>query len=191
MGSLIAVANLKKHYPSSRSLGEIVRGEHPAVRALDGVSFEVGEGESLGLLGESGCGKTTTGRLILKLEEPTSGSIVVNGQPIADLRGRALKKFRKEAQLVFQNPFDALNPRLTIEDSLAEPLINFGAPKAEFADRITTALMRVKLPNVREALPKFPHQLSGGQLQRVVLARALNTNGADDVLWVPGASRKG
>jgi oligopeptide/dipeptide ABC transporter ATP-binding protein len=173
MGRLIAVHDLKKHYPVSRSLGEIARGEHPAVRALDGVSFEVGERESLGLLGESGCGKTTTGRLILKLEEPTSGHITVEDQPISGLKGAALKEFRRHAQLVFQNPFDALNPRLTMEQSLSEPLINFGVPKAEFADRIAAVLRQVRLPNIRETLPKYPHQLSGGQLQRIVLARAL------------------
>lgn len=173
MGRLITVDDLKKHYPVSRSLKEIVSGEHPAVRALDGVSFELDERESIGLLGESGCGKTTTGRLILKLEEPTSGSVSVNNQPIAGLKGKALKEFRKQAQLVFQNPFDALNPRLTMEQSLSEPLINTGVPRAEFSDRIAAVMKQTRLPRVSEILPKYPHQLSGGQLQRVVLARAL------------------
>jgi len=173
MGGLIAVEELTKHYPVSRTLGEIARGAHPVVRALDGVSFTVDERESVGLLGESGCGKTTTGRLVLRLEDPTSGSISLQGRPIAQLRGKALKDFRRLAQLVFQNPFDALNPRLTIEQSLAEPLINFSVPRAEFADRIARVMTQVRLPRIREVLPKYPHQLSGGQLQRVVLARAL------------------
>jgi peptide/nickel transport system ATP-binding protein len=173
MGSLIAVRDLKKHYPVARSLKDLVRGKRPAVKALDGVSFAVGEGESVGLLGESGCGKTTTGRLIVKLEEPTAGTIAVDGKPVSRLKGRALKAYRKDAQLVFQNPFDALNPRLTIERSLREPLVNFGVPKAEFADRIAAVMEKVKLPRVAETLPKYPHQLSGGQLQRVVLARAI------------------
>ncbi|WP_342362762.1 ABC transporter ATP-binding protein [Terrarubrum flagellatum] len=173
MGRLIAVNDLKKHYPTSRSFAEMARGEHPAVRALDGVSFEVDEHESLGLLGESGCGKTTTGRLLLKLEEPTSGAIAIDNAPISRLKGAALKEFRRQAQLVFQNPFDALNPRMTMEQSLTEPLLNFDIPKAEHADRIAAALSQARLPRVKEVLPKYPHQLSGGQLQRVVLARAL------------------
>jgi peptide/nickel transport system ATP-binding protein len=173
MGSLIAVEGLTKHYPVARSLGQVLKGEHPAVRALDGVSFTVGTGESIGLLGESGCGKTTTGRLLLKLEEPTAGSVHVDGRALADLTGPDLKRFRAEAQLVFQNPFDALNGRLTIAQSLAEPLINTGVPKADRPQRIVDVLAKVRLPRADEVLPRYPHQLSGGQLQRVVLARAL------------------
>ncbi len=173
MGHLISVSGLKKHFRSSRTFANMMRGEHPAIRAVDGVSFDVADGESIGLLGESGCGKTTTGRMMLKLDTPTSGDISIDGASIIDLKGPALKQFRQRAQLVFQNPFDALNPRMTIGSALAEPLINARIARTEFDDRITRVLQQVHLTGIRDAVAKYPHQLSGGQLQRVVLARAL------------------
>jgi oligopeptide/dipeptide ABC transporter ATP-binding protein len=173
MGSHLRVSGLTKHFPVRRSLGQALRGERPAVRAVDNVSFELAPRDAVGLLGESGCGKTTTGRLLLKLDVPTAGTIEVDGAGLATLRGPDLREFRKRAQLVFQNPFDALNPRLTVRRSLAEPLINAAIPQPEYAARIRRALDRVHLRGVGDLLEKYPHQLSGGQLQRVVLARAL------------------
>jgi len=173
MDAALDIRGLTKHFPVSRSLGQMLRGEHPVVHAVDGVSFALDQGESVGLLGESGCGKTTTGRLLLKLVEPTAGSIRLDGRDVAALQGAELKAFRRRAQLVFQNPFDALNPRFTLRRSLAEPLVNAAVPKSEHRERIALALRRVHLDGVPDLLEKHPHQLSGGQLQRVVLARAL------------------
>jgi oligopeptide/dipeptide ABC transporter ATP-binding protein len=173
MATLVELRDVVKHFPVARSLGEVVRGQHPAVRALDGVSFDVGSGDAVAIVGESGCGKTTLGRLMLKLAEPTAGSIAFDGAELAELSGEGLRAFRRQAQLVFQNPFDALNPRFTIYRAVAEPLLNAGIDKAEHLDRVAAAFRRVHLPDLERYLDKYPHQLSGGQLQRVVLARAL------------------
>jgi len=144
-----------------------------AVPAMAAVSLAVRQGEALGIVGESGCGKTTTARTMLRLEEPSSGRLLFDGRDVTHLRGEALRRFRAEAQLVFQNPFDALNPRFTIRRSLAEPLDNFGVPRAEHAARIEAVMRRVLLLPAAQWLDRRPHELSGGQLQRVVLARAL------------------
>jgi oligopeptide/dipeptide ABC transporter ATP-binding protein len=173
MAALVELRGVVKHFPVSRSLGEIARGQHPVVRALEGVSFDIGTGDAIAVVGESGCGKTTLGRLMLKLVEPTAGSIAFAGSALGGLAGPALRDFRRQAQLVFQNPFDALNPRFTIYRAVAEPLLNAGIDKAEHMDRVASAFRRVHLPDLDRYLDKYPHQLSGGQLQRVVLARAL------------------
>jgi len=173
MAALVELRGVVKHFPVSRSLGEIARGQHPVVRALEGVSFDIGMGDAIAIVGESGCGKTTLGRLMLKLVEPTAGSIAFAGSALGGLAGPALRDFRRQAQLVFQNPFDALNPRFTIYRAVAEPLLNAGIDKAEHMDRVASAFRRVHLPDLDRYLDKYPHQLSGGQLQRVVLARAL------------------
>ena len=163
MTALLQATGLEKSFVS--------RGR--TVHAVADVSLALRPGEALGIVGESGCGKTTTARLLLRLEEPTAGRITFEGADITHLRGRALLPYRARAQLVFQNPFDALNPRFTIRRSLLEPLRNFGVPEAEHAARIDAVLHRVRLTPPAAWIDRRPHELSGGQLQRVVLARAL------------------
>lgn len=155
------------------ALAKIFRLRNRTVHAVQGVSLAVRAGEALGIVGESGCGKTTTARLLLRLEEPTAGRIRFLGEDITARRGAALLHYRARAQLVFQNPFDALNPRFTIRRALAEPLRNFGVPREEHAARIEAVMQRVRLLPAAAWLERRPHELSGGQLQRVVLARAL------------------
>ncbi len=143
------------------------------MHAVADVSLTVAAGAALGIVGESGCGKTTTARMLLRLEDPTAGRILYEGADITDLHGRALLPFRARAQLVFQNPFDALNPRFSIRQSLVEPLRNFGIPAGAHAAHIEAVMQRVRLMPAAAWLDRRPHELSGGQLQRVVLARAL------------------
>lgn len=170
--ALIEVEDAELHYQVGGALSAL-RGRSSVVKAVDGVSFRLRRGESVGLLGESGCGKTSMGRLLLKLEEATGGDIFFDGERLADLSGSALRKYRTRAQLIFQNPFDAVNPRFSIRKTLREPLENARIPAGEHENRILAALELVKLPEPEQFLDRYPHQLSGGQLQRVVMARAL------------------
>ncbi|WP_237182975.1 oligopeptide/dipeptide ABC transporter ATP-binding protein [Roseomonas marmotae] len=149
------------------------RGEHPVLRAVDGVDLTLRPGESVGLVGESGSGKTTIGRLLLKLTEPSAGQVAFEGADLSQLDRMGTRRFRQRAQLVFQNPFDALNPRFSIGRALQEPLLNTGVPRAEHEARVAEALRTVHLSDPSQVVDRMPHQLSGGQLQRVVLARAL------------------
>lgn len=169
---LIEVNDLKKWFYPKQSL---VGPKKEPLKAVDGISFSIQKGKSIGIAGESGCGKTTTGKLLLKLHEATGGSYKFNGVELNDKLSRAdMKDFRRSAQLMFQNPFEALNPRYTIYKSLEEPLIihDFGT-KEDRKARIIEILEKVHLTPIESYLYKFPHQLSGGQLQRVVLARSL------------------
>jgi oligopeptide/dipeptide ABC transporter ATP-binding protein len=173
MAAMIEALDLAKHYPGARSLRQALRGEKRSVRAVDGVDLRLERGESVGLVGESGSGKTTIGRLLLKLTSPTSGSLAFEGEDLGHMDRARTLRFRQQAQLVFQNPFEALNPRFSVRRSLIEPLRNTGIDRAEHEPRIAEALRLVQLDDAGRHLDSLPHQLSGGQLQRVVLARAL------------------
>jgi oligopeptide transport system ATP-binding protein len=167
---LLRVVDLKKHFPIRKGfLGQRVAG---LVRAVDGVSFEIPRGETLGLVGESGCGKSTTGRCVLRLIEPTDGEIHLCDAKIHELKGGALRELRREMQIIFQDPHGSLNPRMRIGDIIREPLDIFRVGTAR--DRATRArdlLATVELP--KDAYSRFPHEFSGGQRQRIGIARAL------------------
>jgi oligopeptide transport system ATP-binding protein len=167
---LLEVRDLVKHYPvSSGVLGRQVG----VVRAVDGVSFEIRRGETLGLVGESGCGKTTTGRCILQLERPTSGSIRFEGQELTTLGPKALRPVRRRMQVIFQDPYSSLNPRMTVGQIVEEPLAVHGLVRNASARiaRVWKLLDEVGL--LPQHARRYPHELSGGQRQRVGIARAL------------------
>jgi oligopeptide transport system ATP-binding protein len=168
--SLVEVRNLRKHFALG---GGLLGRRAEAVRAVEDVSFAVRKGEVLGLVGESGSGKSTIGRTILRLLEPTAGSITFAGEEIAHLGRRQLKPLRRRMQLVFQDPFGSLNPRMTVERIVAAPLIihERRMPRAERRERVERALHRVGLSP--RYLSRYPHEFSGGQRQRIGLARAL------------------
>jgi len=167
---LLEVDNLVKHFSIGGGFGG---GRAAQVRAVDGVSFTIRRGETLGLVGESGCGKTTTGRCILQLERPTSGRIVFEGVDLTTLEHNALRAVRRRVQVIFQDPYSSLNPRMTIGQILAEPLVVHGIvrEKAARTARVQELLFQVGLQ--AQHARRYPHQLSGGQRQRVGIARAL------------------
>ena len=169
MSAILDVRNLVKHFPVRRG---ILGGERRYVRAVDGVSFTVGSQETLGLVGESGCGKSTVGRTILRLLAPTSGEVWFRGRNILALGEEEVRGLRREMQIVFQDPFGALNPRLTVEQIVGEPLKNHGiGNRRERREKVEEALTMVGL--LPEHLKRFPHEFSGGQRQRIGIARAL------------------
>ena len=170
MTAILAVNDLKKHFPVK---GGWFGGPKAVVHAVDGISFDIARGETLALVGESGCGKSTVGRAILRLFTITGGQVVLDGQRIDDLSGARLRPLRRRMQVVFQDPFSSLNPRMRVRDILAEPIRNFGlASSSEDLDRrVADLLDKVRLP--REAAGRLPHEFSGGQRQRIGIARAL------------------
>ena len=172
MTPLLEVTNLKKHFPIQQGLFSRVSGQ---VYAVDGVSFSIGRGETLGLVGESGCGKSTVGRTLLKLVEPTDGTIRVGGEDITGLDAAAMLPYRRRMQMIYQDPYASLNPRMTAGEIVGEPLIvhQIGAP-AERRERTAALFERVGLRP--EAIDAYPHEFSGGQRQRIGIARALALN---------------
>lgn len=171
---VIKVRNLKKYFELKKGFFSF-GGEVPMVKAVDDVNFDIRSGEILGLVGESGCGKTTTGRLLTRLEDPTGGFVFFLGRDIALLEGSDVKVFRRNIQMVFQDPYDSLNPRTTVLQTIMEPLINhnIGQTPEERIEMVVHALEDAGLAPAKEYLNRFPHELSGGQRQRVSIARAL------------------
>jgi oligopeptide/dipeptide ABC transporter ATP-binding protein len=170
----IEVADLKKWFPVRKGfLASLVSREQSFVHAVDGVSFKIKRGEVFGLAGESGSGKTTTGRLLLRLIEPTSGTIHFKGKDITTISEKKLKPLRRKIQIIFQDPYESLNPRMTINDILAEPLMvqNVAGGEAEVMEKVVQILKDVELVPPEEFLLRYPHELSGGQRQRVSIAR--------------------
>jgi oligopeptide transport system ATP-binding protein len=170
--ALLVVEDLVKHFPITRGL---LAREVGGVRAVDGVSFSIANGETVCIVGESGCGKSTVGRLILRLIEPTSGRIILEGQDISGLGGEELRRLRRRMQIVFQDPYASLNPRMRAGAIVAEPLENFSSDTAaEREEKAAKIFASVGLP--RDAMRRYPFEFSGGQRQRLGIARALVVN---------------
>lgn len=165
---LLEVQNVKKYFPFKRGVLKKTTGN---VKAVDGVSFTIYEGETLSLVGESGCGKSTTGRVIMKLLEATEGKITFEGKDITNLTPDEIRPYRKEFQMIFQDPYASLNPRLTIKEIIEEPLLVHNLEKGKRIEKITKLLEEVGLS--KHHLNRYPHEFSGGQRQRIGIARAL------------------
>jgi oligopeptide transport system ATP-binding protein len=169
---ILRVENLKKYFPIMRGL---IRRKVGDVKAVDGVSFDVYKGETLGLVGESGCGKSTTGRVILQLYPVTSGKIIFNGQDLAELRGEALRRIRPGLQMIFQDPHASLNPRMTVGSIVSEPLTEHSVVRGKERQARVEELLELVGLNPTYA-NRYPHEFSGGQRQRIGIARALALN---------------
>jgi len=171
---LVEVKDMKMHFPVTS--GIIFQRKVADVKAVDGISFTIKRGETLGLVGESGCGKTTTGRCILQLYTPTAGDVIYDGQRLNDLDSRSMRAMRRQMQIIFQDPYGSLNPRMTCGDIVGEPLVvhKLTSGKGEYRDRVTELLQTVGLnPYMAD---RYPHEFSGGQRQRIGIARALAVN---------------
>ena len=177
--ALIGVQGLKKYFPIRQGfMSTILSGQQQYVKAVDDISFFIRKGEVFGLAGESGSGKSTTGRLLIRLIDVTEGRIFFKGKDISKLSSRALKPLRKEMQIIFQDPYESLDPRMTIKEIVAEPLRIQGMARseAEIQERVKQILTEVEVYPPEEYLMRFPHELSGGQRQRVAVARAFVVN---------------
>ncbi len=170
---ILSVRGLKKHFPITS--GIIVQRQVGAVKAVDGIDFDVYKGETLGVVGESGCGKSTTGRTVLQLYRPTAGSVVFEGQELTTMKGEELRRMRKRMQIIFQDPFASLNPRMTVGNIVSEPLQVHGVLKGRERQQFVESLLeRVGLNPFY--INRYPHEFSGGQRQRIGIARALALN---------------
>jgi len=170
---LLKVRGLKKYYPVHSGIFRTVSGY---VKALDGIDFDLAAGEVLGIVGESGCGKSTLGRAVLRLTEATAGTVVFNGRDLSTFKKDQLKEFRKEAQIIFQDPLASLNPRKTVRESIGEGLRFHGivSTAVEEKERVAEVLGQGGMPS--DAMSRYPHQFSGGQQQRICIGRAIALN---------------
>jgi len=171
VGALIEIRDLKKYFPIESGFIQKVKVD---LKAVDGVSFVIEEGDTFGLVGESGCGKTTIGKVLLKLYEPTSGKIHFNGTDVTHLQGAALEEYRKNIQAVFQNPYASLNPRMQIWKLIGEPLMARRLSPQQVKEKVLELLELVMLPS--DCGSRFPHEMSAGQRQQIAIARALSIN---------------
>ena len=170
--AIVTVDNLKMHFPIYRG---VIRRRVGAVHAGDGVSFQVKKGETLGLVGESGCGKSTTGRTILQLYKPTAGKVYFKDTELTGLKSEQMRLMRREMQMIFQDPYASLNPRMTVRDIIGEPLVSFGIASGKQIDERVADLLKLVRLNP-DYIGRYPHEFSGGQRQRIGIARALAMN---------------
>lgn len=172
---ILELKNLQKWFPVRRDIVQFLKGEQNWVKAVDGISFKIKRGEIFGLIGESGCGKTTTGKLIMKLLEPTGGQMIFNGEDVTHLDSVELSQHKRNVQMIFQDPYASMNPRFKAREVLAEPLKihGIGGSREARAELATQALEEVKLTPPEEFMDRYAHMLSGGQRQRIATARTL------------------
>lgn len=168
---VVQVRNLVKHFPVFRG---VFRRQVGSVKAVDGISFDVYPGQTLGLVGESGCGKTTTGRAILRLVEPTGGIVKFQGKDLATMARGDLRDIRRDLQIIFQDPYSSLNPRLTVEQSITEPMQVYGIGDSDKDRRRLCAELLEEVGLLPEHMSRYPHEFSGGQRQRICIARTLS-----------------
>jgi oligopeptide transport system ATP-binding protein len=169
-GTLLQVRNLKMHFPITQ--GIVIQRKVGAIKAVDGLDFDIRRGETLGLVGESGCGKSTTGRAILQLYRPTAGEVFFEGGNLTQMKGEALRRMRRRMQMIFQDPYASLNPRMTVGDIIGEPLLVHNIAKGKERRERVQELLRVVGLNPY-FVNRYPHEFSGGQRQRIGVARAL------------------
>ena len=169
-GTLVKVRNLKMHFPITQ--GIVIQRKVGAIKAVDGLDFDIVRGETLGLVGESGCGKSTTGRAILQLYRPTAGEVYFEGDSLTEMKGESLRRMRRRMQMIFQDPYASLNPRMTVGDIIGEPLLVHNIAKGKDRRERVQELLRVVGLNPY-FVNRYPHEFSGGQRQRIGVARAL------------------